>query len=58
MDDGRFQVQHAFWTQKCEAMRVFVGITPADTVRVRLSDLTLLVGVKKGLYKMKPADNM
>lgn len=46
--------EHAFVYQKCKAMKIdltFQADDAADLVRVRLSDLTLQVGVKSGYFK-------
>lgn len=52
---GAFQRQHHFSSQKCEAMKIRLVID-ADTSsvngRLRLTDLTLQVGVKGGYFKL------
>lgn len=48
---GTFQLQHHLARQKCEALKIgiyFYSLTGA----VRLTDLTLQVGVKPGYYKL------
>lgn len=52
--NGQIQVQHHFATQKCEAMRLRVAFAPAaaSEARLRLTDLTLQVGVKSGYNKL------
>lgn len=52
--NGRIQVQHHFQKQKCESMKLRVAFAP-DTgadARLRLTDLTLQVGVKFGYNKL------
>lgn len=52
--NGQIQVQHHFATQKCEAMKLRVAFAPAQAseARLRLTDLTLQVGVKSGYNKV------
>lgn len=52
--NGQIQYQHHFQKQKCEAMKLRVTFAP-DTgadARLRLTDLTLQVGVKFGYNKL------
>jgi hypothetical protein len=51
---GLIQIQHHFVTQKCEALQLQIEIKPKnnDAGKFRLSDITLQVGVKEGLYKL------
>jgi hypothetical protein len=48
---GVFQQQHHFAKQKCEALKIGLSFFSL-TGRVRLTDLTLQVGVKPGYYKL------
>lgn len=48
---GVAQLQHHFAKQKCEAMKLGVQFY-STTARVRLTDLTLQVGVKGGYFKL------
>lgn len=50
--NGRYQVQHHFARQKCEAMKLNLTLSAASGSRVRLTDLTLQVGVKAGYNKL------
>lgn len=50
--NGRYQVQHHFARQKCEAMKLKITLSAAPGSRVRLTDLTLQVGVKAGYNKL------
>jgi hypothetical protein len=53
--NGQIQIQHHFATQKCESMklRITFGADPAGgEAALRLTDLTLQVGVKSGYNKM------
>lgn len=50
-----FQLQHHFTQQKCETMKFALIISPTNSSadgRLRLTDLTLQVGVKGGYFKM------
>ncbi len=53
--NGQIQIQHHFATQKCESMklRLTFGADPAGgEAALRLTDLTLQVGVKSGYNKL------
>lgn len=50
---GTFQFQHALLNQKCEALKLaFSWVGKAAASRLRLTNITLQVGVKKGMFKM------
>lgn len=49
---GRYQAQHHFAQQKCEAIKLNVSMSVAGGSRLRLTDLTLQVGVKAGYNKL------
>lgn len=52
---GVIQYQHHFVQQKCEAIKIavyFFPTTAGNTGKFRLTDLTLQVGVKAGLFKV------
>lgn len=51
---GRIQIQHHFAKQKCESMKLQVAFRQngATPTRLRLTDLTLQVGVKAGYNKL------
>lgn len=46
----RLQVEHQFHRQKCEALKLRIQLGVVD-YRIRLTGMTLLVGVKKGPWK-------
>jgi hypothetical protein len=50
---GLVQVEHHFAKQKCEALKIGIAFKPkaGQSGRLRLTDLTLLVGVKAGYFK-------
>lgn len=51
----QFQMQHHFSTQKCESMKLKLTIDPDSVAvdgRLRITDLTLQVGVKGGYFKL------
>lgn len=53
------QVQHHFARQKCEALKLKVfWAQSTGTTRMRLTDLTLQVGVKPGYYKVPSAQRI
>lgn len=55
------QVQHHMAKQKCEAMKISITFQPqttANTGRLRLTDLTLQVGVKPGYFKLPSASRV
>lgn len=51
---GLVQFQHHFAKQKCESIKIGISFKPttSNTGRLRLTDLTLQVGVKPGYYKL------
>ena len=51
----QFQMQHHFSKQKCESVKLRLSIDPDGTDvdgRIRITDLTLQVGVKDGYFKL------
>lgn len=54
--NGFVQIQHHLARQKCEALKIGLSFRPKglsdDTGRLRITDLTLQVGVKPGYYKL------
>jgi hypothetical protein len=53
--NGFVQIQHHLARQKCEALKIGLSFRPkglSDTGRLRITDLTLQVGVKPGYYKL------
>ena len=48
---GTIQFEHQFFRQKCESMKLGIAFSPTGASRLRLTDLALLVGVKKGPYR-------
>lgn len=56
MPDGTFQLEHQFFRQKCETMQIQIRFRdeptgPAFASPIRLTDLALSVGVKRGPWK-------
>lgn len=53
---GSIQIQHHMAKQKCEAMKITITFRPfeagSNEGRLRLTDLTLQVGVKPGYFKL------
>ena len=52
---GRIQLQHHFAQQKCESAQIELTVTSAETAevgRIRITDLTLQVGLKGGYFKL------
>ena len=51
--NGLVQVEHHFAKQKCESLKIGISFKPkaGDLGRLRLTDLTLQVGVKSSYYK-------
>lgn len=55
------QIQHHMAKQKCEAMKISITFQPqttSNTGRLRLTDLTLQVGVKPGYFKLPSASRV
>lgn len=49
----KYQLQHHFAQQKCEALKIKLTMNCSDGIsRIRLTDLTLQVGVKTGYNKL------
>lgn len=59
--DGVIQVQHHMAKQKCESMKISLTFRPATVGglgKLRLTDLTLQVGVKGGYFKLPSANRV
>lgn len=55
------QIQHHMAKQKCEAMKISITFQPqttSNTGRLRLTDLTLQVGIKPGYFKLPSASRV
>ena len=51
---GTVQIEHHLAKQKCESLKIGLAFGPAsatDNGRLRITDLTLQVGVKAGMFK-------
>lgn len=59
---GSIQIQHHMAKQKCEAIKITITFRPLEAGssegRLRLTDLTLQVGVKSGYFKLPSASRV